>query len=270
MDEKTEITKAIQEVVSSMMERVLHNVLVKDPFSLDAIIKDKPLYAALVPEQVFKGSHFERRFVTPFGKLWEKIAVVVAKHRWGIGALNHTIVGKVKEGRIQRISEVLNSLEHKNEAKNRIRPSWEKELRYVLEGDGKLVTATVICDVYAEDPKTKRKAAFELKAPMPNSDQSKVSKEKLLKLFSMEDHPVNEAFYALPYNPYGKREDYAWSFPSRWFDMKTDPVVLIGEEFWNKIGGEGTYRTMIAAVNEIGAKYKKRILEEYLDGKLRR
>jgi hypothetical protein len=46
--------------------------------------------------------------------------------------------------------------------------------------------------------------------------------------------------------------------------MKEDEVVLIGEEFWEKIGGLGTYKAFIEAVNEIGQEYKERIYREYL------
>jgi len=46
--------------------------------------------------------------------------------------------------------------------------------------------------------------------------------------------------------------------------MKEDPVVLIGDEFWEKIGGLGTYQAFIAAVNEIAPEYKERIYKEYL------
>jgi hypothetical protein len=76
---------------------------------------------------------------------------------------------------------------------------------------------------------------------------------------------VDCAYYALPYNPYGKRSDYAWSFPGRWFNMKNDKVVLIGDEFWEKIGGTGTYRAFIDAINEIGKEYKDRIYREFLE-----
>lgn len=80
----------------------------------------------------------------------------------------------------------------------------------------------------------------------------------------MEPKIVDFAYYALPYNPYGKRENYAWSFPARWFDMKMDEVVLIGDEFWDKIGGIGTYKVFIEAINEIGKGYRERIYREYL------
>jgi hypothetical protein len=80
----------------------------------------------------------------------------------------------------------------------------------------------------------------------------------------MEPPQVNAAYFALPYNPYGRKEDYSWSFPGRWFDMRRDPVVLIGDEFWEKIGGTGTYQAFISAVNEIGMEYKYRIYREFL------
>ena len=46
--------------------------------------------------------------------------------------------------------------------------------------------------------------------------------------------------------------------------MKEDPVVLIGDEFWEKIGGLGTYQSFIVAVNEIGKEYRDRIYREFL------
>ncbi len=58
---------------------------------------------------------------------------------------------------------------------------------------------------------------FELKSPLANSDITKVSKEKMSKLYAMEPQIVTDAFFALPYNPYGKRENYAWSFPKGGF-----------------------------------------------------
>lgn len=259
-----EMKKAIQSVIKKMMDGVMHNALVKKPFIPEKHRAEKPLYAALVPDEIFKGSHFERKFVTPFGGVWESLAVVAADKGLGYGVAQHSITGNVRAERLRRIQEVLNNLEHAKEGHARVRPDWKNELKYVLEGGGDPIPITVICDVYGEDRKNKKKYAFELKAPLPNSDQTKVSKEKLLKLYSMEPAQVDGAYYALPYNPYGRRADYAWSFPARWFNMNEDEVVLIGDEFWEKIGGPGTYQSFIDAVNEIGTAYKERIYREFL------
>ncbi len=264
-DKRVSIKVAIQAVITAMMERVMEKVLVEDPFLVDKHHAKRPLYAALVPDEVFKGSHFERRFVTPFGSAWESLARVAAELGMGFGATGFEVTGTVGEERLRRIMKTLNRLEHPPKGSQRIKPDWSRELSYVLAGQGKAVPVTVVCDVYAKNTRTGDSYAFELKAPLPNSDQTKVSKEKILKLYAMEPRKVTAAYYALPYNPYGHRADYAWAFPARWFNMKEDEVVLIGDEFWDKIGGRGTYKSFIAAVNEIGPKYRERIYREFLE-----
>lgn len=255
---------AIQSVIQNLMDRVMHRVLVEDPFIKEKFHAEKPLYAALVPDEIFKGAHFERRFVTPFGSAWEELAVVAAQLGLGRGIKGHNIFGKVKSGRLARIAEVLNALEHPARGKQRQKPDWKSELAYVLDGGGQDVPVQIMCDVYAEDVSRNRRYAFELKAPLPNSDISKVSKEKILKLYAMRPTQVDGAFFALPYNPYRTRDNYSWSFPARWFNMQGDEVVLIGDEFWEKIGGVGTYQVFISAVNEIGREYRERIYREFL------
>ncbi|MBX9835547.1 MAG: TdeIII family type II restriction endonuclease [Burkholderiaceae bacterium] len=265
MDTGKTAAQAIQDVVSAMMDRVLQRVLLDDPFIKEKHHANKPLYAALVPDEIFKGSHFERRFVTPFGGVWEKLAVVAAQQAHGHCAQGHTVLGSVGEERLRRIQEVLNRLEHRQAGETKQEPDWKAELAYVLQGQGKPIPVAVVCDIFIHNPSTGKKYAFELKAPLPNSDQTKVSKEKMFKLLAMSPAEVDGAFFALPYNPYGtQKSDYAWTFPKRWFDMSSDPCVLIGNEFWDFIGGAGTYAQFIQAVNALGKNYHERIYREYL------
>ena len=258
------VSSAITEVISALMDRVMNKVLVSDPFVRELHHSKKPLYAALVPDEIFKGSHFERRFVTPFGGVWEKLARVVAEEAHGNCFLGHTVDGFVGEESLRRIQEVLNKLEHNKRGKVREKPNWETELAYIKDGGGEPVPVSVICDVFIDSAATGKKYAFELKGPLPNSDQTKVSKEKMFKLLAMSPKTVDYAYYALPYNPYGKKEDYQWSFPARWFDMRHDESVLIGDEFWALIGGAGTYENFIKEVNLLGKEYRERIYREFL------
>lgn len=259
------VTKAISDVIETMMDKVMDKVLITDPFVAEKHHANKPLYAALVPDEIFKGSHFERRFVTPFGSVWEKLAVEVAKAYHGHCLQGVSVEGTVGEESLRRIQEVLNGLEHGVHGKKKLEPNWDKELAYIVAGGGQPIPVNVTCDILIKSKLTNLTYAFELKAPLPNSDQTKVSKEKMFKLLAMNEHLVNFAYYALVYNPYGKRkEDYAWSFPKRWFDMINDSSVLIGEDFWNFIGGENTYSGFISEINKLGVKYKERIYREFL------
>lgn len=263
MDKKN-VNDGIKRVVTELMDRVMNKVLITDPFIKEKHHSKKPLYAALVPDEIFKGSHFERRFVTPFGGVWEKLAHVVAQEYHGHCEMGKTITGEVGAERLRRIQEVLNKLEHRKKGKDRVTPDWDVELNYILKGGGKLIPTSVVCDIYIESKKTRKKYAFEVKAPLPNSDQTKVSKEKMFKLLAMNPSKVDAAFYALAYNPYGKKEDYNWSFPMRWFDMRNDESVLIGDEFWELIGGKGTYKNFVTEINLLGKEYRERIYREFL------
>lgn len=258
------VSSAIHTIISRLMDRVMDNVLVKNPFIPEVFHSQKPLYAALVPDEIFKGSHFERRFVTPFGSAWEKLAMAVGIAYHGNCQKGKIIEGTIGEECLRRIQEILNNLEHDVVGVKKHKPDWASELRYVLEGGGNPIPVSVTCDLFINSKRTGERYAFELKGPLPNSDQTKVSKEKIFKLLAMDGCPVNQAFYALPYNPYIKRENYIWPHPNRWFDMKKDPCVLIGEELWDFIGGYGTYKAFIMEVNRLGVNYKERIYRDYL------
>lgn len=264
MKKQQRINQGISRVVSALMDSVMENVTIKKPFIKEDHRRKKPLYAALVPDEIFKGSHFERRFVTPFGGVWEKLAAVVAKEFHGRCENELKISGMVGLESLRRIQEILARLEHKKKDGAKIKPDWISELNYIKAGGGDPVPVDVICDIYIDSAVTGLKYAFEVKAPLPNSDQTKVSKEKMFKLLAMDPPVVDHAFFALPYNPYGKKENYSWSFPARWFNMRSDPSVLIGGEFWDLIGGTGTYANFIKEINLLGKEYRERIYTEYL------
>jgi len=51
-----------------------------------------------------------------------------------------------------------------------------------------------------------------------------------------------QAFLALYYNPFYPNE-YKHTFTKRIMDMNSE--VLIGEQMWDKLGGEGTYEELL-------------------------
>ena len=244
------------------MKRVVVRALDEDPFDSEAHEIKRPLYAALVPDEVFTGSHFERRFVTIFGRVWENLLRTVGENRFGWAKRQHKISGQIRQGSLEGIQRILDDLEHANpNDRERVRPDWHKELELAKSGSGAWRDVEVHCDVFLSTSPDAPGYAFELKSPTPNSDQTKVSKEKLLKLHCMKPCPVTAAYFALPYNPYGEKHLYDWSFPTRWFDMRHDECVLIGDELWDLAGGEGTYSEIIRIAQEVGIRYRERILD---------
>ena len=97
-----------------------------------------------------------------------------------------------------------------------------------------------------------------LKTVKPNIDQTAVAKEDCLRLTLADPHC--KAYFGLPYNPYGEsKTDYNFNPPMGIFDFHNDPVVLIGKEMWETIGGEGCYDEILAIAKEVGLETKKSI-----------
>ncbi|KRU32619.1 type II restriction endonuclease TdeIII [Clostridium sporogenes] len=77
----------------------------------------------------------------------------------------------------------------------------------------------------------------------------------------------SETYFALPFNPAGEESLYrkAHSIPYKLFDMDKDESVLIGSEFWNKVGNDkNTYNELLKLFEEVGNKYSKVIKKDYL------
>ena len=97
-----------------------------------------------------------------------------------------------------------------------------------------------------------------LKTVKPNIDQTSVAKEDCLRL-SVADPNCN-VYFGLPYNPYGEcKEDYAHNPPMGIFDFRHDPVVLIGKEMWDTIGGDGCYEELLEIAAEVGKETRATI-----------
>jgi Type II restriction endonuclease, TdeIII len=255
MNKQERVALAIKEVVSKMMDRVMENVLVNDPFVKETHHASKPLYAALVPDEIFKGSHFERRFVTPFGGVWEKLAQVVAIEAHGNCTMGHTVNGTVGTESLRRIQEVLNRLEH---TKGEEKSDFKTDLAYIKKGKGMPIPVSIKCDIFIENEANNVKYAIEFDKMPSDNFQIRASKEKMFKLLAMNPPQVDFAFYAVPYNA---KE----TFLTKWFDIQEDKSVLIGDDFWNLIGGEGVYDEIMKEINLFGEVSKKRIFKEYLE-----
>ena len=52
------IARAISEIITDMMDKVMKRVLIDDPFISELHHANKPLYAALVPDEIFKPALF--------------------------------------------------------------------------------------------------------------------------------------------------------------------------------------------------------------------
>jgi hypothetical protein len=105
---------------------------------------------------------------------------------------------------------------------------------------------------------TNRQAFYEIKAPKPNKGQCLEVLDRILNfhLITGKDRENLQTYYAMPYNPYGRsRASYKWSHALKYLPF--EEVVLVGDEFWNAIGGNGTYEELLDIYMEVGKEKSK-------------
>jgi hypothetical protein len=72
--------------------------------------------------------------------------------------------------------------------------------------------------------------------------------------------PQLQAYYAMPYNPYGvTKADYKWSQALSYTPFHE--AVVIGNEFWSIIGGPTTYEELLEIYLEVGREKSKYMLD---------
>ncbi|GAB4174858.1 MAG: TdeIII family type II restriction endonuclease [Calditrichia bacterium] len=104
---------------------------------------------------------------------------------------------------------------------------------------------------------------FELKTAKPNINEFTGIKKQLLDWIAMrgsENQNVNiTTIVAIPYNPYEPEPYERWTLQGL-FDLEQE--VLVGEEFWDLLGGEKTYEDLLNVFEEAGLELYDEIDEK--------
>lgn len=131
-----------------------------------------------------------------------------------------------------------------------------EEVKLVLESsakDGKAQKEGRIADFYM--CRAGNEHYFEIKTVKPNIDVFTKSKTKLLEWVARRRSPI-EVFLAFPYNPYHP-QPYERFTEQGVLERKKE--FLVGEEYWNFLGGKNTFEQLLALFDTVGKKFKEKI-----------
>jgi len=255
---RNEIIEFFREYVYKINQRRF----IEEPFDEDKELINSPFNFRIVPVEIWKSSKYERSFVTSTGNHYEKMSKSIGNEKWGFSERHYHKTYRIFESQFNHITTILNELDHRDKTNPRV-PNWENEKSELDElCSGNTLEVEVISDVYLYDEENNKQCFIEIKSPKPNKDQSKVSKEKMLKIYCGTNNSEIETdiLFCLPFNPYGRRENYNWSFPESYFNMRLSSCVKIGDEYWNYLGKDnGFYDELLQLTDEIGIETKKKI-----------
>lgn len=242
---KTETSQEIEKILRSCVDRALQRIK-KD-------ITFRPFHEALLNKDLVIASAFERSFSTSFGQgpIEEISKLLAVDNGYESKRQKETRVDITKSSR-DEITRILSSLRGGDS-----KPNWKSEVARVCAlKKGDRITERIISDLWMK--KGTEEFFISIKTVKPNIDQSAIAKRDMLLLKA--HNKDYKTYFGLYYNPGGsRREDYNWGVPSKIFDMKNDDCVLIGEEYWEKIGGNGTYSKLIKIFKSVGNDTRQKL-----------
>lgn len=217
----------------------------------------RPFHAALLSEESLFWSRFERSFSTSFGqRAIEQISRIVVEANGATQAENQkqTLVS-LSPGQLSAIDTHISNLRTNQLGRS---ANWDQDLLEVT--DRRIAEPSdesrVISDLWWV--KNNINHYLSIKTVKPNIDQTAEAKRDLLKL-KLHDLSA-KVYFGLYYNPYGEnRHNYAWTPPMRIFDFMHDEVVLIGRDYWDTLGGVGTYDDILEIAKRVGKETKPMI-----------
>lgn len=222
----------------------------------------KPFQAALIPPELIRINQFERGLSTKLGNSLEECARLIALEHYQEVRRGYDIRAEVSLtafAEAERQKEYYESAIKRQQAK----PTLEQMITAVLNSRrlDDLEIKTVRADLYilAND---RTELLFEIKSPKPNKGQCLEVVQRLLRFHLLRGakRPQLKAYYAMPYNPYGiTKAVYKWSQALNYLPF--EEAVVIGNEFWNIIGGQTAYEELLEIYLEVGQEKGKYMLD---------
>jgi hypothetical protein len=224
-------------------------------YDVEILRKQYPFHRLFFDDAGLIAFKQERTMVTNMGdELYPQLAKIIASEFYKDVARDKHITGIVSKKASDTMSTIVRQLREpkkQGEKKRKRTPNHEKELeeiRAAAIGDTEKEEIGFIADIYIGDFPGGRFFA-EIKSPLPNLDVSAETKYKILAFKIIFDGQNPSGYLAFAYNPFLTRANYKHSFTKQIMDLEKE--ILMGEEFWDLIGGKGTYNTLLEIIEEV-------------------
>ena len=196
---------------------------------------------------------------TTFGiSIYEPVAIALAHERFKVAKAQVKPFNQISTEAQRQIQIIINELVT---ARNR-NPNKSLETQEIREvcqiGDLETVKLTQV-DVWLENYEGEL-FLFDLKTVKPNKSNFEKFKQTLLQWTAAElakdPEVVVNTMIGLPYNPYEPEPYKRWTMRGM---LDLDHEVLVAEELWDFIGGDGTYVDLLDAFEQAGIELRPEI-----------
>ncbi|GIW66510.1 MAG: TdeIII family type II restriction endonuclease [Candidatus Parcubacteria bacterium] len=186
--------------------------------------------------------------------IYEEIAKIVTEPLSEEVGVKIDIGGTLSDEQLKVIEKIVSELRDGKRQANK-----EEETKEVLKASsvkGKSYKKDRIADFFMK--RNGKEYYFEIKTVKPNIDVFTISKIKLLQWIARKQKPII-TILAFPYNPYHP-QPYTRFTEQGVIDKEKE--LLVGKEFWDFLGDDGTYEELLNVFDEVGREFKEKLLQK--------
>ncbi|MCH8330018.1 MAG: TdeIII family type II restriction endonuclease [Bacteroidetes bacterium] len=215
-----------------------------------------PFLAKLMQDNEKVASYsFIHSLATTLGmSIYEEVSNMIASEYCTESSTKYDVGGVISDDQRRVIDNII--LELRNGSRT---TDIDKEIQEVLNAnsdDGKFKKEGRIADFYMLRDGVEH--YFEIKTVKPNIDVFTKSKEKILEWVARKKKPI-KVYIAFPYNPYHPEPYNRFTLQGV---LKPGEDLLIGEDYWNFLGGQNTYEQLLEQFDHIGRLFHEQISEK--------
>jgi Skp family chaperone for outer membrane proteins len=216
-----------------------------------------PFLARLIQDsEKIAAYSFIHSLATTLGmSIYEDVSVIIAADNSDECFRNYGVGGVISKEQKSVINNIVAKLRNGER-----QADIEKEKQDVLSAsskNGEYQKSGNIADFYMKKDGTEH--YFEIKTVKPNIDVFEKSKTKLLEWVARRRKSVN-VYLAFPYNPYHP-QPYSRFTEVGMMDAPND--FLVGEQYWNFIGGQNTFPELLDTFDDVGKAYKENLKQKF-------
>lgn len=216
-----------------------------------------PFLARLIQDnEKIAAYSFIHSLATTLGmSIYEDVSLIIASETSDECFKSYGIGGAISRQQKSVINKIITELRNGNRTAD-----IKKEISEVIatpSSGGQFQKSGNIADFYMR--RGNEECYFEIKTVKPNIDVFEKSKTKLLEWVARKRKPI-KVFLAFPYNPYYP-EPYSRFTEVGMMDHPND--FLIGEEYWNLLGGKKAFQELLDVFDKVGKQFKAKLQEKF-------
>ena len=239
------------------IEESIERALINKMKSYNPETKNMPFHYRLIGKDRMALFSFIHSLNTTFGtSIFEPIAEIIALQKFPEVHRQYILGKSISERAQSEIQHIINDL---SVGVNPNKLEEIERIRKVANEDKINFLKTVKVDLFVKS-KNNEVYLFDLKTAKPNISNFKDFKRTLLEwvaiyLFDNPNAKIH-SYIAIPYNPYEPKPYERWTLKGM-FDLNEE--LLVGEEFWDFLGGANTYNQLLNCFENVGIKMRPKI-----------